>query len=145
MQRMYVIKGRKMMLGLIKKEQKWEIALQTTLGFKLLWSCYGFFKTRTTEAFFHQNPKLLGLGRQFRQINSGSFWVFSVDLSGPILVQWIPCPCFPLINHYFYKNLSLYTQIVCRSPRFNNLKVFKQFSHLNIWSREQVDCFLSVL
>ena len=22
-----------------------------------------------------------------------------------------PCPCFPLINHYFYKKLSLYIQI----------------------------------
>ena len=28
------------------------------------------------EAFFHQNPKLLGLGRQFGQINFGAFGVF---------------------------------------------------------------------
>ena len=39
------------------------------------------------EAFFHWNPKLLGLGRQIRQINraakfnSGAFGVFSAELS----------------------------------------------------------------
>ena len=38
------------------------------------------------EAFFHQNPKLLGLGRQFGHINFGTFGVFSVDLSAPIFV-----------------------------------------------------------
>ena len=62
------------------------------------------------EAFFCRNPKLLGWGRQFRQINFGSFGVFSAP-SAPILVQWVPCPCFPLINHYFYKKPSLYIQI----------------------------------
>ena len=35
------------------------------------------------EVFFHRNPKLLGLGRQFGQINFG---VFLADLSAPILV-----------------------------------------------------------
>ena len=39
------------------------------------------------EAFFHQNPKLLGLGRQFGQINFGAFEVFLADLSAPIWVQ----------------------------------------------------------
>ena len=63
------------------------------------------------EAFFHRNPKLLGLGKQFGQINFGAFGVFSANLSAPILVQWVPCPCFPSINHYFYKKLSLYIQI----------------------------------
>ena len=63
------------------------------------------------EAFFHRNPKLLGLGRQFGQINFGAFEVFLADLSAPILVLWVPCPCFPLINHYFYKKLSLYIHI----------------------------------
>ena len=38
------------------------------------------------EAFFHQNPKVLGLGRKFGQINFGAFGVFSDDLSAPILV-----------------------------------------------------------
>ena len=39
------------------------------------------------EAFFHRNPKLLGLGRQFGPINFGTFRVFSAVLSAPILVQ----------------------------------------------------------
>ena len=38
------------------------------------------------EAFFHRNPKLLGLGRQIGQINFGAFRVFSANLSAPILV-----------------------------------------------------------
>ena len=38
------------------------------------------------KAFFHQYPKLLGLGRQFGQINFGTFGVFSANLSAPILV-----------------------------------------------------------
>jgi hypothetical protein len=38
------------------------------------------------EGFFHQNPKLLGLGRQFGQIILGAFEVFSANLSAPILV-----------------------------------------------------------
>ena len=64
------------------------------------------------EAFFHRNPKLLGLGRQFGQINFGAFGVFLADLSASILViESLNCPCFPLINHYFYKKLSLYIQI----------------------------------
>ena len=63
------------------------------------------------EAFFHGNPKVLSLGRQFGQINFWTFGVFSVNLSAPILVLWVPCPCFPLIKHYFYKKLSLYIQI----------------------------------
>ena len=60
------------------------------------------------KPFFHWNSELLGLGRTIGQINSGAFEVFSADLSTPILVQWVPCPCFPLFNHYFYKKLSLY-------------------------------------
>jgi hypothetical protein len=61
--------------------------------------------------FFHWNPELFGLGRQIGQINSGAFWVFSAELSAPILAQWVPCPCFPLFNHYFNKKLSLYFHI----------------------------------
>jgi hypothetical protein len=61
------------------------------------------------EAFFHWNPKLLGLGRQNGQINSEAFGVFSAELSTPILVQWV---------HVFHnsiiistKELSLYIHI----------------------------------
>ena len=68
---MYVIKGRKMMLGLIKKEQKWEIALQTTLGFKLLRSCNRLFKTqcfrRPMNTFFIEIP---------------NFWAWADNLDG---------------------------------------------------------------
>jgi hypothetical protein len=51
------------------------------------------------EVFFHRNPKVLGLGRQIGQVNFG---VFSVHLSK--LIFWVPCLCFSLVNHYFYKN-----------------------------------------
>jgi hypothetical protein len=70
--------------------------------------------TVDNEAFFHQNPKLLGLGRQFGQIIFGAFGVFSADLStfnthfGTVSSLSIR---FPLINFYFYKKLSLYIQI----------------------------------
>ena len=64
------------------------------------------------EAFFHWNPELLCLGRQIGQINSGAFVVFSAKLSWPILVQWVPCPCFLLIDHYFYKKPSFYIHIL---------------------------------
>ena len=60
---------------------------------------------------FHQSPKLLGWGRQFGQISFGAFGIFSANLLAPILVLRVSCPCFPLINHYFYKKLSLYIQI----------------------------------
>ena len=66
---------------------------------------------RPMKPFFQRNSKLLGLGRQVGQINFGAFGIFSVDLSAPILIQWVPCPCFLLINHYLYKKLSLYSQI----------------------------------
>ena len=58
----------------------------------------------TRESFFFENPKLLGSGRQIWPKNFWAFGVFSADLSAPILVLWVSCPCFPLINHYFYKN-----------------------------------------
>ena len=63
------------------------------------------------EAFFHRNPELLGLCRQFGQLILWHFGVFSADLSAPILVLLVFCPCFPLINHCFYKKLSIYIQI----------------------------------
>ncbi len=75
---------------------KWSTTVNNTLGHGL-WT--------PNEAFFHWNPELLGLGRQIGQINSGAFGVFSAKLSAPILVQEVPCPCFPLFNHYFYKTL----------------------------------------
>ena len=76
----------------------------------LLFTLYHGIRT-PNEAFFHRNPKLLGFGRQIGLINFGAFVVFSAKLSAPILVQWVPCPCFPLFNHYFYKKISLYIHI----------------------------------
>ena len=62
------------------------------------------------EAIFHWDPELLGLARQIGH-KTWAFGVFSAELSAPILVQWVSCPCFPLIYPYFYKKLSLYIQI----------------------------------
>ena len=39
-----------------------------------------------SEAFFYQNPKILGLDRLFGQISFGAFVVFSANLSTP---TWI--------------------------------------------------------
>ena len=36
---------------------------------------------RPNEIFFHCNPNLLGLGRQFGQINFGAFGALLADLS----------------------------------------------------------------
>ena len=64
------------------------------------------------EAFFHQNPKMLGLFRQFGQVSFGAFGVFLVDLSAPILVLWVPCPCFSTIistkNKAFISNSQIF-------------------------------------
>ena len=57
------------------------------------------------KSLFHWNPK------QFGQMYFWGFGVSLADLSAPIFVQWVHCPCFPLISHYFYKKLSLYIQI----------------------------------
>ena len=62
-------------------------------------------------AFLYHNPELLCLERQVGQINSGPFGVFLAKLSVPILVQWVPGPCFLLFNHYFCSKLSLYIHI----------------------------------
>ena len=77
----------------------------------ILYTYIGTDYGRLMNLFFHQNPKLLGLGRQIGQINFGAFGVFSAKLSAPSLVQWVPCPCFPLFNQYFNKKLSLYIHI----------------------------------
>ena len=60
------------------------------------------------EPFFIKIPNFWGLSWQFGQINFGAFEGIFGQFSAPILVQWVPCPSFPTINHYSYK-LSLYT------------------------------------
>ena len=61
-------------------------------------------------SFFSSISRCFGLGQthwadKFWGI---SFGVFSAKLSASILVQWVPCPCFPWFNHYFYKKLNLH-------------------------------------
>ena len=122
MQRMYVIKGRKMMLGLIKKEQKWEIALQTTLGFKLSWSSNRLFKTRTTvgqSSLFSSKSHTFGLGQKIWTNTFGVFW--------GIFCQFIRTHFGTLSPLSIFLQKSLYTQIVYRSPWFNNHKISNNF------------------
>ena len=67
------------------------------------------YYTRTTDAnwsLFSSKSQTIDLGRKIGQINFGAFGVFGANLSAPILVLWVLCPCFPLINHYFYKKIK---------------------------------------
>ena len=64
----------------------------------------GYPRSRTTDAQW-------SLFSSKFQIYFGPFGVFWADLSAPILVLWVLCPCFLLIKHYFYNKLSLYIQI----------------------------------
>ena len=59
------------------------------------------------EAFFHPNSKLLGLGRQFGQINFGTFRVISADWTALILVLSVPCPMFSINQPLFLQNTKL--------------------------------------
>ena len=59
--------------------------------------------TQREREFFFENPKLFGLGIQ---IGLKILGAFSANLSAP---------CFPLTNHYFYKELSLCIKIPKRS------------------------------
>ena len=79
----------------------------------ILYSCFDLHSetgtTDTQRELFFENLKLLGLGRQIGPKFWGAFRVFSA-----ILVLWVPvpCPCFPLINNYFYKKTKpLYPNI----------------------------------
>ena len=96
-----------MRLGQLKNIKRLELVLY----FKSFFNKWSHELQTPNEAFFHWIPKLLGLDRQFGQINFGAFGVFLANLSAAILVEWVPCPCFPLFNYYLYKKLSLYIQI----------------------------------
>ena len=54
---------------------------------------------------------IFGLGQTNWPDKIWGIWVFSVQISAPILVLWDTCPCFPLFNCYFYKKLGLYIHI----------------------------------
>ena len=61
--------------------------------------------------------------------NLGALGVISNDLRAPILEVWVPCPSFSLINHYFYKKLSLYIQIPNMFWDWDLNLVCKEFRH----------------
>ena len=63
------------------------------------------------EAFFSSKSRTFGLVQTIWAVNFVGFGVFLADLSAPILVLLVSCPCFPLINHCFYKKLRIYMQI----------------------------------
>ena len=57
---------------------------------------------RPNEAFFHRNPKLLGLGRQFGQINFGAFGVFSANYQHPFWYSYLsPLSMLSIIQPLF--------------------------------------------
>ena len=75
----------------------------------------GEHRLRTpNEAFFHRNPKLLGLGRQFEQVNFGAFGVFSAnyvisthfDTVSPLAMFSINKPLFLQKTKPLYPNLK---------------------------------------
>ena len=57
---------------------------------------------------FSLKSRIFGLG----QTNwANRFWgIFGQTISIPILVQWVPCLCFSLFNHYFYKKIRQKTK-----------------------------------
>ena len=61
---------------------------------------------RPMKSFFRWNPEFLALGKHIGPINSGAFRVVSGQTLSTHFLK-VPCPCFPLFNHYFYKKLSL--------------------------------------
>ena len=58
------------------------------------------------EAFFHRDPKLLGLGRQLGQINFGAFGIFLADLGtvSPLPMFSINQPLFVQKTKLLYPN-----------------------------------------
>ena len=60
-----------------------------------------------------------GLSRHFGLKFIEAIGVFFAGLSTPILVLKVLYPCFSLFNNYFYKNLSLNTQIFIWDWDFN--------------------------
>ena len=76
------------------------------------------------ETFFFENPKLFGLEQTNWAQNFKGIW--------GIFCQFISTHFGTLSPLSIFLQKSLYTQIVYRSPWFNNHKIFKQFPLLNI-------------
>ena len=99
----------------------WNWKIKKGLETSFLWFLWkwqelvGWFKARITDTqreLFFKNPQLLGLGRHFgMKFFKAVGVVFSAGLSAPILALWVPCPCFPLLNHYFSIKLSHHIQL----------------------------------
>ena len=109
---------------LIRNHSKWwtenELKIQRKLEARFfLFFSWSYFHKRhglrtPNEAFFHRSPKLLGLDRQFWADKFWDIWGifgrFNSTHFGTVSPS-VPCPCFLLVNQYFYKKLSLYIQI----------------------------------
>jgi hypothetical protein len=63
----------------------------------------------TTDAqwsIFSLKSQTFGLGQTNWADKFWGIWGIFGYISALILVLWVPCPCFSLFNHYFYKKLS---------------------------------------
>ena len=78
------------------------IPLFSVLHFKFNLGGHGLRKP--DKAFFHRNPRLLGLGKQFGQINVAAFGVFLANLSAPI---WVHGTVSPLSILYLNRPLFI--------------------------------------
>jgi hypothetical protein len=85
--------------------------LHRSSGLLKLGQCLQSRITDVQWSLFSSKFQIIGLGQNICVTNFGAFGVLSADLSAPILVTWVPCQCFPIVNHYFYKKLSIYIQI----------------------------------
>ena len=63
------------------------------------------------EAFFHQNPKLLGLGRQFGRIDFGGIWGIFRQIISTHFRALSPLSMFSIAQSLFLQKLSLFIQI----------------------------------
>ena len=85
---------------------------QKGINYIVLWpsSEYPGFLSRTTDSqwsLFFLKSRTLGLG----QTNyADKFWGIWGICGQTVSTHFgkVPCPCFPLFNHYFFKKLSLY-------------------------------------
>ena len=86
----------------------WRCLRKKLTSLYLYWYFHGL---RTpNETFFHQNPKLLGLGRKIGQIN-WTFGIFLANLSAPILSMFsINQPLF-LKKHKYLFGIGIWTWI----------------------------------
>ena len=70
----------------------------------------------TTDAqwsLFSSKSQTYGLGQTIWTNTFWGIWGIFGRFISTNFVLWLPCPWFPLNNHYYYKKLSLYIQIFC--------------------------------